>query len=342
MMFTVQTRMKDRKYPPLRLHSALILLAVLALGRIAPAAATEPPKTATGLYDRPVLVFDPGVHTAPIRRADIDADGRFAVTGSLDRTVRIWSVADGRLLRTIRLPVGPGNVGRVDAVAISPDGALVAAGGWTRWTEADRQEQIYLFDHTTGALVKRIDGLSSTVLHLVFSSDGCHLVATLFGGHGLRVFDRDMGWAEVARDTDYGDGSYGAAFAHDGRLATTSYDGHIRLYDRAFRRVATRQTNGGRKPYGVAFSPDGTELAVGYNDTITVDLFDCQTLDPLPGPDTSGIANGFVSKVAWSADGKTLFAAGTYRRGDGVHLVVAWSNAGLGAPASCPPVSTIL
>ena len=29
---------------------------------------------------------------------------------------------------------------------MSPDGALIAAGGWTRITDADTQEQIYLFD----------------------------------------------------------------------------------------------------------------------------------------------------------------------------------------------------
>ena len=54
------------------------------------------------------------------------------MTGSDDKTVRVWSLADGTLVRTIRLPAGPGNVGKVYAVAISPDGALIAAGGWTR------------------------------------------------------------------------------------------------------------------------------------------------------------------------------------------------------------------
>ena len=49
---------------------------------------------------------------------------------------------------------------------------------------------------------------------------------------GLRIFDRDEQWAEVFGDTDYGGSIYGVAFAADGRLATTSYDGMIRLYDK--------------------------------------------------------------------------------------------------------------
>ena len=56
------------------------------------------PKAGTDLYDRPVLAVDPGMHTAKIWSQAVDAAGRFAVTGGDDRTVRIWSVADGKLL----------------------------------------------------------------------------------------------------------------------------------------------------------------------------------------------------------------------------------------------------
>ena len=78
----------------------------------------------------PQLRLDPEGHTAAIIRIDCDRAGRWLVSGAHDKTVKVWRIADGRLARTLRLPLGPGDLGKVYAVAISPDGALVAAGGW--------------------------------------------------------------------------------------------------------------------------------------------------------------------------------------------------------------------
>src|SRR5262249_23584292 len=94
------------------------------------------------LYDQPVLVVDPGMHTASIRDLSVDAAGRLAVTGSEDKTVRVWSLSDGKLLQTIRMPAGLGHIGKIFAVAMSPDGDLIAAGGWNGSTT---DEDIYLF-----------------------------------------------------------------------------------------------------------------------------------------------------------------------------------------------------
>jgi WD40 repeat protein len=102
------------------------------------------------LYDQPVLVVDPGMQTASVKTTSVDAAGRLAVTGSDDKTVRVWSLIDGKLLRTIRMPAGPGLIGQVYAVAMSPDGELIAAGGWTKWTAATPEQLIYLFETRTG------------------------------------------------------------------------------------------------------------------------------------------------------------------------------------------------
>src|SRR5262249_51977723 len=110
-------------------------------------------KNETDLYDRPVLTIDPGMHSARVNGIGVDAGGRFAVTGSDDRTVRIWSVADGKLVRTIWIPVGLEKVGDVYAVAISADGSTIAAGGWTENRETI--SPIYIFDRESGDLVRR-------------------------------------------------------------------------------------------------------------------------------------------------------------------------------------------
>jgi WD40 repeat protein len=227
------------------------------------------------LSEQPFLVVDPGMHTAAIKDVAVDAAGRLAVTGSDDTTVRVWSLTDGKLLRIIRTPVGP-PLGLIYAVAMSPDGFLVAAGGLT----VGPPGSIYLFDTRTGKMTARIPDLPAATYSLAFSSDGRYLAAGLGEQGGLRVYDRDRQWSEAFRDTDYGDDIHGATFAVDGRLATTSRDGKVRLYDRGFRLVVP-PLRSSREPFRIAFSPDGTVLAVGHVGAMAVDLFDGRSLAPL-------------------------------------------------------------
>jgi WD40 repeat protein len=323
-------------------HRSTIAAALLGLAALAfaPAFAEDQgAKGATDLYDRPVLGIDPGMHTAAIRSQAVDAAGRYAVTGGNDRTVRIWSIADGKLLRTIWIPVGLENVGDVYAVAISPDGSMIAAGGFTERLTGGTV--IYLFDRESGNLVRRIrDDLPNVTLSLKFSPDGRYLAATLSRTNGLRVFDRDKDWSEAFRDDQYGEDSYGASFAPDGRLATVAQDGLIRLYgydphsdSPNFRHLGDPvRAPSGDLPRGVAFSPDGKRLAVGYYDVTTVDVLDGATLNRVGGQSPADVTHptdGF-DKVAWSADSQTLFADGAVLDAKGRALLFAWDRGGLG------------
>src|SRR6202007_1408344 len=97
------------------------------------------------------------------------------------------------------------------------------------------------------------------------------------------------GWRQVAEDRDYGDRVYGLSFSPDGRLASTSYDGHIRLYGADGRLAQKAKAPGGARPFGIAFAPDGARLALGYAGTIRVDVLSAETLAHLFSPDTSGV-----------------------------------------------------
>jgi hypothetical protein len=272
---------------------------------------TESAASAQRLYEEPALTFDPGIHTASINSIDVDAPAHFAVTGSDDKTIRVWSVADGQLVRTIYVPEGPGNVGKIYAVAMSPEGGLLAAGGWTGWTTKIPEASIYLFDKGTGKMTSRIAGLPDVIHRLVFSPDGRYLAAGLSGSNGLRIYDRDRQWAEAFRDTDYGAVVHGIAFSADGRLATTSYDGKVRLYDRNFKLAGPpKETTIGTRPFGIAFSPDGSVLAVGFNDVPRLNLLDGHNLASVRGPNTDGMTKGSLGIVGWSRDGQTLYAGG--------------------------------
>src|SRR6185436_1450001 len=227
-------------------------IALAALLGVARVAAGEEVST------RPFLRIETGMHTAAIWRIDTDAAGRFLVTGSEDKTARVWDLANGQLLRTLRAPIGEGNEGKIYSVAMSPDGELVAAAGWTGYNW-ERHNSIYLFERRSGRLIRRLRGFPEVIKNLAFSPDGSRLAATMGGPFGLRVFRIPDG-QEMGRDESYGGDGVGAAFAADGRLVTASFDGKIRLYDRDLQLLAAVSMEGGKRPYSVAFSPDGRRI----------------------------------------------------------------------------------
>ncbi|MDP8239705.1 MAG: caspase family protein [Candidatus Hatepunaea meridiana] len=303
-------------------------LFILLLTAVTTLIAAEPPS-------EPILRIETGMHTAMIKRIGIDAQERYIVTGSGDKTVRVWDASTGRLLRTIRVPIGEGNEGKLYCVAVSPDGRTIACGGWTGWNW-DKKHSIYLFDRSRGRMIERITGLPKVISHLTFSPDGRYLAVTLGGSNGVSVYStRD--WSLKLKDTDYGADSYGADFDRDNRLVTSCWDGYIRLYD--IGDIHTTDKNvyptrkvkapGGSQPYQVSFSPDGSKIAVGYHDSRQVDVLNGK-LSHLYSPDISGVNNGNLFSVTWSADGRKLYAGGMWSVG-GNRPIRIWSDGGRGS-----------
>ena len=273
------------------------------------------------------------MHTSPVHQIGVDARGRFLVTASEDKTVRVWEFPSGRLLRTIRVPINTGYDGRLYALALSPDGTTIAAGGWT--SESGLDTNIYLFDRESGRLIRRLSGLPNLVQHLVYSPDGRFLAATLGGKNGVRVY-QTTDYAAVGEDKDYGDQSYGADFDRADRLVTVCWDGFVRLYatpggSGTLRLLAKENITDGEHAFSVSFSPDGSRIAVGFDDWKRVSVLSGTNLSFLYGPDVSSIYKGTLISVAWSADGKTLYAGGTAHDEDKGPLIAAWADSGRGA-----------
>src|ERR1044071_3269642 len=278
----------------------MIIAIAFALARLATNAAGQ---TNSEPSTQPFLRIETGMHAAAIRRISVDASNRYLVTASDDKTARVWELATGRLLRVLRPPIGEGDEGKLYAVAISPDGRTVAVGGWT--SPDGFNTNIYIYDRESGRLMRRITGLANVTFHLVFSRDGQWLAATLYGKNGIRVYET-KNYMQVGEDRDYGSDSYGADFDASGRLVTACFDGYVRIYDRtssgALRLAAKRKTEIGEYPYGVSFAPDAGSQS-----------------------------NGNFTAVAWSSDGQTLSAGGTYVNSNGLRVVRQWTEGGRGS-----------
>jgi WD40 repeat protein len=174
---------------PLTLFAAAAL-AVAGFSPVAPAqreAPLPPPNRA------PHLVL---AHAGPHARVTALAfapDGATLFVGGFDKQLRRYRLAGGKWAAAdpIRLPVGPGNAGAVNAVAVSPDGKWVAAAGrapmreenWTGGEDGIGVDSrrlpplmkrdfgvVYLLDPANPNGGKVLRGLQSEVRALAFAS----------------------------------------------------------------------------------------------------------------------------------------------------------------------------
>ena len=86
-----------------------------------------------------------------------NSEGKLVATGGDDRPVQLWDTITGGLKHT--LPEHTAGV----SIALSPDGKLVATGGW---------DTVHLWDTTTGELKHSLPKHTAGISRIAFSPDG--------------------------------------------------------------------------------------------------------------------------------------------------------------------------
>ncbi|HEY9829688.1 MAG TPA: NB-ARC domain-containing protein, partial [Stenomitos sp.] len=217
--------------------------------------------------------------------------GNLLATGDVNGEVRLWQVADGKQLFTLK-----GHSSWVWSVCWSPDGHTLAS--------SSDDCTVRLWDVQEGRCVRVLRGHSSGVGAVTFSPDGRTLASSsddasvrlwhvgegrcirVLSGHTNRV--RTVAWSP-----------------HDRTLASGSFDLTVRVWDVQQGNCLT-VLSGHRSGVGaVAFNPDGRTLASGSEDQ-TVRVWNVQQGNCLKV--LSGHSSG-VGAVAFSPDGRTLATA---------------------------------
>jgi serine/threonine protein kinase len=105
-------------------------------------------------------------HTNAVRGIALTGDGRLALTGGDDRTLRLWEVCSGRELGRLT-----GHKGQVTSVALSADGRLAVS--------ADRDQGLRLWDVSRRRELRSFTGPRGPVLSVALSPDS----KTILSGH---------------------------------------------------------------------------------------------------------------------------------------------------------------
>jgi hypothetical protein len=196
-------------------------------------------------------------HTDWVNSVAFSPDGRSALSGSKDETLKLWDVVTGA---EIRVFVGHGS--SVDSVAFSPDGRKALSGG---------RHKVQLWDVATGEEVGSFAGYATSV---AFSPDGRS--ALFAGGDCCKLWNLATG-KEICTFKGVSREVTSVVFSPDGRRALSGSQRHtLRLWDVAAGKEIRIFSGHTDWVTSVAISPDGrTALSGSWDKTLKLwDLTD--------------------------------------------------------------------
>jgi len=289
---------------------------------------------------QPVEIFPQMGHTSTVNSIALSPDGKQIVTGSDDRSIKLWDLTSGRLIKTFT-----GDFLSAFRVRFSPDGRQIysvlsvqgdnvhiwdinsgqkirsfRATGRADFSADGRylitcDSFVRLYDIATGQEVRNFPSSYRYNDGVSISYDGRQALTRINTGTGIvrvTLWDVDNG-NEIRTWNDISPSS--TRFSYDGRQFLMGFnDGSVKLYDIASGREI-RSFKGKESNYSIAdFSPDGTKIITGSDDG-TIQIWDITS-----GRETGSIQEYFsgISFLSYSLDGSQIYAG----YGDGT--VIFW------------------
>ncbi|MCX6900668.1 MAG: DUF4062 domain-containing protein, partial [Verrucomicrobia bacterium] len=170
-------------------------------------------------------------HGVSVESVSVTADGRRAVSGSWDKTLRVWDLESGACLRALE-----GHSSDVKCVSVTADGRRAVSGS--------RDKTLRVWDLESGACLRILKGHSSAVSSLGVTADGRRAVSGSWD-KTLRVWDLESGqclrtleghsasvWSvSVTADGRRAVSGNSASRPGDRRVVSGSDDGALRVWD---------------------------------------------------------------------------------------------------------------
>jgi len=203
-------------------------------------------------------------HAGSVYCVAVTPDGCRVVSGSGDKTLKLWDYATGALLQTLK-----GHSTGVSCVAVTPDGGQVVSGSW--------DETLKLWNLESGVLLRTFEGHSDDVNCVVVTPDGSRAVSGS-KDNTLKLWDLEEG-VLLRTFEGHSDSVSSVSVTPDGsRAVSGSEDNTLKLWDLE-EGVLLRTFEGhSDSVFSVSVTPDGARIVSGSLDT-EVTLWDLASGD---------------------------------------------------------------